>query len=114
MHRHICILFFLAISGCSKPHAPAVVQDLHSRAADFRHNVIRPNVMTVIDDLFSKLNSQWQATNQEKYKTAKGKLSPAQQALIHHAKTLGHTVHVVRSMVGFLEVVNNEVTLPRT
>lgn len=37
-------------------------------------------------------------------KTRTGKLSPAQQALIYQAKTLGHTVHVVRSMEEFLKL----------
>ena len=37
-------------------------------------------------------------------KTAKGKLSPAQQACIAHAKKNGHTVHVVRSFREFLDV----------
>jgi hypothetical protein len=37
-------------------------------------------------------------------KSRTGKLSPAQAALKFHAETLGHTVHVVRSMKDFLEV----------
>ena len=35
-------------------------------------------------------------------KSRTGKLSPAQFALKHHAETLGHTVHVVRSLEEFL------------
>lgn len=35
-------------------------------------------------------------------KTRTGKLSTAQVALHHHAKNLGHTVHVVRSFEEFL------------
>ena len=35
-------------------------------------------------------------------KSRTGKLSPAQFALKHHAETLGHTVHVVRSFQEFL------------
>ena len=31
----------------------------------------------------------------------RGKLSPAQAALRHHAAKLGHTVHIVRSLVEF-------------
>lgn len=38
-------------------------------------------------------------------KTRIGKLSPAQFALHHHAKTLGHTIHVVRSFEEFLKLV---------
>ena len=38
-------------------------------------------------------------------KTKTGKLSPAQAALKFHAEKLGHTVHVVRSLGQFLEVV---------
>jgi Holliday junction resolvase-like predicted endonuclease len=34
-------------------------------------------------------------------KSRSGKLSPAQAALKHHAEKLGHTVHVVRSLVEF-------------
>ena len=34
-------------------------------------------------------------------KSRTGKLSPAQFALKHHAERLGHTVHVVRSLVEF-------------
>jgi hypothetical protein len=37
-------------------------------------------------------------------KTRTGKLSPAQQALKFHAETLGHTVHVVRSLREFHEL----------
>ena len=37
-------------------------------------------------------------------KSRTGKLSPAQFALKHHAETLGHTVHVVRSFNEFLEL----------
>lgn len=37
-------------------------------------------------------------------KTRTGKLSPAQVALKHHAETLGHTVHVVRSLDDFLNL----------
>lgn len=39
-------------------------------------------------------------------KTRTGKLSPAQAALKFHAEKLGHTVHVVRSMEEFFEVLN--------
>lgn len=39
-------------------------------------------------------------------KSRTGKLSPAQAALKFHAEKLGHAVHVVRSLVGFLNVVN--------
>ena len=35
-------------------------------------------------------------------KTRTGKLSPAQVALHHHAKSLGHSIHVVRSFEEFL------------
>jgi hypothetical protein len=38
-------------------------------------------------------------------KTRTGKLSPAQTAMIHHAKRLGHTVHVVRSFEEFLKLI---------
>ena len=38
-------------------------------------------------------------------KSASGKLSLEQSALIAHASKLGHTVHVVRSMQQFLELV---------
>ena len=37
-------------------------------------------------------------------KTRTGKLSPAQAALKHHAEKLGHTVHVVRSLDDFLNL----------
>ena len=37
-------------------------------------------------------------------KSRTGKLSPAQAALKHHAEKLGHTVHVVRSLEDFLEL----------
>ena len=37
-------------------------------------------------------------------KSRSGKLSPAQAALKHHAEKLGHTVHVVRSLEDFLEL----------
>ena len=37
-------------------------------------------------------------------KSRTGKLSPAQAALKHHAETLGHTVHVVRSLEDFLKL----------
>jgi hypothetical protein len=39
-------------------------------------------------------------------KSRRGKLSPAQFALKHHAEKLGHTVHVVRSVGEFLAVLN--------
>jgi len=38
-------------------------------------------------------------------KTAKGKLSPEQFSMQHHAAKLGHTVHVVRSMGDFYKVI---------
>ena len=38
-------------------------------------------------------------------KTARGKLSKEQQAMIAHARKLGHTIHVVRSMEEFLRLV---------
>ena len=38
-------------------------------------------------------------------KSRMGKLSPAQFALKHHAEKLGHTVHVVRSLEEFLQLV---------
>jgi len=37
-------------------------------------------------------------------KTATGKLSTEQQAMIAHAKKLGHTIHVVRSISEFLSL----------
>ena len=37
-------------------------------------------------------------------KTRIGKLSSAQVAMIHHAKRLGHTIHVVRSFEEFLKL----------
>ena len=37
-------------------------------------------------------------------KSLTGKLSPAQAALKHHAETLEHTIHVVRSMESFLHL----------
>ncbi len=37
-------------------------------------------------------------------KSRTGKLSPAQAALKFHAETLGHTVHVVRSLEDFLKL----------
>ena len=37
-------------------------------------------------------------------KSRSGKLSPAQAALKHHDEKLGHTVHVVRSLEDFLEL----------
>ncbi len=37
-------------------------------------------------------------------KTRTGKLSPAQNAMKFHADKLGHTIHVVRSMQEFLEI----------
>ena len=37
-------------------------------------------------------------------KTANGKLSPEQQAMSAHAKKLGHTIHVVRSMEDFFNI----------
>ena len=37
-------------------------------------------------------------------KSRTGKLSPAQAALKHHAEKLGHTVHVVRSLEDFLNL----------
>lgn len=37
-------------------------------------------------------------------KTATGKLSTEQQAMIAHAAKLGHTIHVVRSMQEFLKI----------
>ncbi len=37
-------------------------------------------------------------------KSRSGKLSPAQAALKHQAERLGHTVHVVRSLVEFLKL----------
>lgn len=41
-------------------------------------------------------------------KSRAGKLSPAQAALKHHAEKLGHTIHVVRSMEEFKEVVGSD------
>lgn len=38
-------------------------------------------------------------------KSRTGKLSAVQSALKHHAEKLGHTVHVVRSVGEFLEIV---------
>lgn len=43
-------------------------------------------------------------------KSRKGKLSPAQQAIKHHASTLGHTVHVVRSMDEFIRIADETLT----
>ena len=43
-------------------------------------------------------------------KTKTGKLSPEQAALIAHAAKLGHTVHVVRSLREFQEVMNQKGT----
>lgn len=37
-------------------------------------------------------------------KTRTGKLSMEQSAMIHHAKRLGHTIHVVRSFEEFLKL----------
>ncbi|MBI1178737.1 hypothetical protein GC207_14990 [bacterium] len=37
-------------------------------------------------------------------KSRTGKLSPAQAALKHHAESLGHTVHVIRSLEEFLNL----------
>lgn len=37
-------------------------------------------------------------------KTANGKLTIEQQAMIAHAKKLGHTIHVVRSMEDFFKI----------
>ena len=37
-------------------------------------------------------------------KSRTGKLSPAQAALKHHAESLDHTIHVVRSMESFLHL----------
>jgi sulfite reductase beta subunit-like hemoprotein len=37
-------------------------------------------------------------------KMPNGKLSTEQQAMISHAKKLGHTIHVVRSMQEFLKI----------
>ena len=37
-------------------------------------------------------------------KTRTGKLSPTQAAMIHHAATLGHTIHIVRSFEEFLKL----------
>jgi hypothetical protein len=42
-------------------------------------------------------------------KSRTGKLSPAQQAIKHHASMLGHTIHVVRSIEEFLTLVESEV-----
>ena len=41
-------------------------------------------------------------------KSRTGKLSPAQAALKFHAEKLGHTVHVVRSMEDFQNIVSNQ------
>ena len=38
-------------------------------------------------------------------KTRTGKLSMEQAAMLHHAKTLGHTIHVVRSFEEFLKLI---------
>lgn len=38
-------------------------------------------------------------------KSRTGKLSPAQNAVHHHLRSLGHTPHVIRSLEEFLEVV---------
>lgn len=40
-------------------------------------------------------------------KSRKGKLSPAQQAIKHHAGMLGHTVHVVRSFEEFIQIADS-------
>lgn len=40
-------------------------------------------------------------------KTATGKLTTEQQAMIAHARKLGHTIHVVRSMQEFSTIINN-------
>ena len=40
-------------------------------------------------------------------KTAKGKLSPAQQAMKHWMETLGHTMHVIRSMDDFTSILRD-------
>ena len=39
-------------------------------------------------------------------KSRSGKLSPAQAALKFHAEKLGHTVHIVRSLEDFLNIVS--------
>ena len=41
-------------------------------------------------------------------KTRTGKVSKDQQAVHYHAKTLGHTVHVVRSFSQWLQIADNK------
>ncbi len=38
-------------------------------------------------------------------KTARGKLSEHQQAMIRHAFKFGHDIHIVRSLADFLEII---------
>lgn len=44
-------------------------------------------------------------------KTKTGKLSPAQQAVHHHAESLGHSFHVVRSLADFMALMISENTV---
>lgn len=46
-------------------------------------------------------------------KARNGKLSPTQFAMAHHAKSLGHTIHVVRSFDEFLNLLPIQ-TKPKT
>lgn len=60
----VCLVLFLAISGCSKPRVPAEATELQTRAAEFRHRVLARNVKTALEDLTAKLDEKWQEHNQ--------------------------------------------------
>jgi hypothetical protein len=92
MHRlGVCLVLFLAISGCnySRPHAPAEATELESRAAEFRHRVLRRNVETVIDNLISKLETKWLEHNQVIYDFALYKLRLARDTKLKDADLAG-------------------------
>ena len=83
------LVLFLAISGCnySRPHAPPEVQELESRAADFRHRTLRRNVESVVNDLTDKLNIKWQEHNASIFEFSVYKLREKRNELLKDAST---------------------------
>jgi len=82
----LCLVLFLAISGCaSRPHAPAEATELESKAAEFRHLVLRRNTETIIADLTDKLNTKWLEHNQAVYDFELYKLRLARDAKLKDA-----------------------------
>jgi hypothetical protein len=105
----LCLVLFLAISGCaSRPHAPAEATELESKAAEFRHRVLRRNVDTVVLDLFDKLNTKWLEHNQAVYDFELYKLRLARDTKLKNAD-LASTQAVYKAYEQYLDKLDSQV-----